>query len=224
MSPEQVRGEKVEPASDIFSLGSVLYEMVTGRRAFLGKSATETLASILKDDPPAAAESGISTPPDLDRVVERCLAKSPAQRFHSAHDLAFALGSLSSSAGEHKPATAPIAINRVGIRAAIAALVVILAGAGFYFWRSRAGGNIDSLAVLPFVNAGGSEDAEWLSDGITESLIHNLFEVPNLKVMSRNAVFRYKGKETDVREAARELGVRAVLTGRIVERGGGAIR
>ncbi len=81
MSPEQVRGEKVEPAGDIFSLGSVLYEMVTGRRAFLGKSATETLASILKDDPPATAESGMFTLPDLDRVVERCLAKSPAQRF-----------------------------------------------------------------------------------------------------------------------------------------------
>ncbi len=127
---------------------------------------------------------------------------------------------MSSSAGEQKPAAAPNAINRVGIGAAIAALVLSLAGAGYYFWRSHAAGNIDSLAVLPFVNAGGGEDAEWLSDGITESLIHNLFEVPNLKVMSRNVVFRYKGKETDVREAARQLGVRAVLTGRIVERGG----
>jgi serine/threonine protein kinase len=99
MSPEQVRGEKAEATSDIFSLGCVLYEMVTGRRAFSGKSVTDTMAAILKDEPPAVADSGHSSSPDLDRVIERCLAKNPAQRFHSAHDLAFALRSLSSSTG-----------------------------------------------------------------------------------------------------------------------------
>jgi len=95
-----------------------------------------------------------------------------------------------------------------------------LAAAGFYLWRNRASGNIDSLAVLPFANAGGGADADWLSDGITESLIDSLVQLPSLKVMSRNAVFRYKGEETDAREAARQLGVRAILTGRIVERTG----
>jgi eukaryotic-like serine/threonine-protein kinase len=107
MSPEQVRGEKVGTSSDIFSLGCMLYEMVTGRRAFIGKSATDTMAAILKDEPPALADSGNSTAPDLDRVIERCLAKNPAQRFHSAHDLAFALRSLSSSPGEQKSVSAP---------------------------------------------------------------------------------------------------------------------
>jgi serine/threonine-protein kinase len=220
MSPEQVRGENVTAASDIFSLGCVLYEMLTGQRAFSGKSAIETMAAILKDEPPPVADSGHSSSPELDRVIERCLAKNPAQRFHSAHDLAFALRSLSSSTGQPGPVAPQLLNRRVPMVTAIVALVLILAAAGFYFSRSRAGAKIDSLAVLPFVNTSGSPDADWLSDGITESLIDNLIQVPSLKVMSRNAVFRYKGKETDAREAARQLGVRAVLTGRIVEHAG----
>ena len=153
-------------------------------------------------------------------MIERCLAKNPEQRFHSAHDLAFALRSLSSSTGMQAQGIAPSRIARGRVAAGIAALVLILAAAGFYFWSNRASRNIDSLAVLPFVNAGGGADADWLSDGITESLIDSLVQVPSLKVMSRNAVFRYKGKDTDAREAARQLGVRAVLTGRVVERTG----
>src|SRR5262249_30865175 len=152
MSPEQVRGEKAEPASDIFSLGCVLYEMVTGRRAFSGKSATETLAAILKEEPAPLADSGRATAPELDRVVERCLAKNPAQRFHSAHDLAFALESLSSSTAQQAPAPVNARPGFWGATAtAGAALVLILVSAGFYYWHTRADA-IDSLAVLPFVN------------------------------------------------------------------------
>jgi len=107
------------------------------------------------------------------------------------------------------------------LRTAVAAIafLAILAGAGWFFWRNHAGQSIDSLAVLPFVNAGGSSDTEYLSDGIAESLMNSLAELPNLKVMSRNAVFRYKGKEADARAVGRELGVRAVLQGRVTERG-----
>jgi serine/threonine protein kinase/tetratricopeptide (TPR) repeat protein len=219
MSPEQVRGEKAGAASDIFSLGCVLYEMVTGRRAFSGKSVTDTMAAVLKDEPPALADSGHSSSPDLDRVIERCLAKDPALRFHSAHDLAFALRSLSSSTGMQAQGSAPSRIGRWRLAAGIAALVLILAAAGFYFWRSRASRSIDSIAVLPFVNASGGADADWLSDGITESVIDSLSGLPNLKVMSRSAVFRYKGKDADPRAAGKELGVRAVLVGRITQRG-----
>jgi eukaryotic-like serine/threonine-protein kinase len=217
MSPEQVRGQKAEAASDIFSLGCALYEMASGRRAFSGESATDTMAAILKEEPSALADSGKQISPELERVIERCLAKNPAQRFHSAHDLAFALRGLSSSAAERSLAAPPR--RRRGLAAAIVALLLILAAAGFYFWRNRASESIDSLAVLPFVNASGSPDADYLSDGITESLINSLSQLPNLKVMSRSAVFRYKGKEPDARAAGRELGVRAVLTGRIVQRG-----
>jgi eukaryotic-like serine/threonine-protein kinase len=120
MSPEQVRGETVEAASDIFSLGCVLYEMVTGRRAFIGKSSTDAMAAILRDEPAAIADSGKPSSPDLDRIIERCLAKIPAQRFHSARDLAFALRSLSSSsAAVHKPVASPA---RIGRRVSTAAL------------------------------------------------------------------------------------------------------
>jgi TolB-like protein len=98
-------------------------------------------------------------------------------------------------------------------------MLAILAGAGWFFWRSRTGQSIDSLAVLPFVTAGGNPDAEYLSDGIAESLMDSLSELPNLKVMSHSAVFRYKGKEADPHAVGRELGVRAVLMGRITQRG-----
>jgi len=219
MSPEQVRGDKAEAASDIFSLGCVLYEMVTGCRAFSGKSATDTMASILRDEPPAATDSGQSSSAELDRVIERCLAKNPAQRFHSAHDLAFALRSLSSSAGEQQAIAAPLRISLGRVAAAIV-LGLILAAAGFYFWRIRPSRKIDSLAVLPFVNMSGTADTDYLSDGITESLIDNLSELPDLKVMSHSAVFRYKSKEIDPRVVGRELGVRAVLTGSVTQHGG----
>jgi eukaryotic-like serine/threonine-protein kinase len=216
MSPEQVRGEKARVPSDIFSLGCVLYEMVTGQRAFTGKSASDILAAILKEEPPALADSGKPSAPEFDRVIERCLEKNPAQRFHSAHDLAFALRSLSTMAGER---TAPPRLKRRMVAVSMMAAILILAGAGFYYWNSRAEQSIDSLAVLPFVNSSGSPDADYLSDGITESLMDSLSELPNLKVMSQSAVFRYKGKDADARAVGRELGVRAVLTGRIVQRG-----
>jgi serine/threonine protein kinase/tetratricopeptide (TPR) repeat protein len=221
MSPEQVRGEKAEAASDLFSLGCVLYEMVTGHRAFSGKSAGDTMAAILKEDPPSIADSGKPVPAELDRVIERCLAKEPGQRFHSAHDLAFALKGMLSVAGE-KPLAAEPSPPRAWLHVAIwtaAAVLAILAAAGFFYWRNRAGQSIDSLAVLPFANMGSNPDADYLSDGITDSLIDSLSELPNLKVMSRSAVYRYKGKDADVKTVGRELGVRAVLTGRIVQRG-----
>jgi serine/threonine-protein kinase len=219
MSPEQVRGEKAQASSDVFSLGCVLYEMVSGRRAFTGKSSSDTLAAILKEEPPALADSGKPAPPEFQQLIERCLAKNPAQRFHSAHDLAFALRSMSSAAGMHKAALPPAGFSRRALASSIAIAILILAAGGFYYWRNRAGQGIDSLAVLPFVNSSGSPDTDYLSDGITESLMDSLSQLPNLKIMSHDAVFRYKGKNADARAAGRELGVRGVLTGRIVQRG-----
>jgi len=217
MSPEQVRGLKVEAWSDIFSLGCVLYEMVTGHRAFSGKMATDVMVATLKEEPAPVADSGKVSSPELDRVIERCLAKNPVQRFHSARDLAFALRGMAVSSAEHKPA-APPALTRA-VTMSVAAAVLVLALAGLYFWRGRTEQSIDSLAVLPFANVGGNEDTEYLSDGITESLIDSLSELPDLRVMSRSAVFRYKGKEADPQTAGKALGVRAVLTGRITQRG-----
>lgn len=120
MSPEQVRGEKAQASSDVFSLGCVLYEMVSGRRAFTGKPSSDTLAAILKEEPPALADSPKPIPPEFQRVIERCLAKNPAQRFHSAHDLAFALRSVSDPAGESKAAL-PAGFSRRALAGSIIA-------------------------------------------------------------------------------------------------------
>jgi serine/threonine protein kinase/Tfp pilus assembly protein PilF len=234
MSPEQVRGERADASSDIFSLGCVLYEAVTGRRAFSGNSVADTMAAILKEDPPPIADTGKQAPGELERVIHRCLAKNPAQRFHSAHDLAFALRGMLSISGENlatgpgsqhgspgSPSESQSGARGSTVRAyaAIAVAAAILIAAGVFYWRSHAAQSIDSLAVLPFANIGGNPDAEYLSDGITESLMDSLSELPNLKVQSRSAVSRYKGKDPDARSVGRELGVRAILTGRITQRG-----
>jgi TolB-like protein len=103
---------------------------------------------------------------------------------------------------------------------AAVALLAALGAAGWFYGRSgRSGETIDSLAVLPFVNSSGDPNTEYLSDGITESLINSLSQLPNLKVMSRDSTFRYKGKEKDAQTVGRELGVRAIFTGRITQRG-----
>ena len=208
MSPEQVRGEPADAPSDIFSLGCVLYEAVTGRRAFAGKSAGDTMAAILKENPLPIAETGNQAPAELERVIDRCLAKNPAQRFHSANDLAFALKGALSGASEKTVAAWGRHRTRLRMSLAVAA-TVILAVAGLFYWRSHTAKGIDSIAVLPFANTGANPDTEYLSDGITESLMGSLSELPNLKVMSHSAVFRYKGKQPDVRAVGRELGVRA---------------
>jgi hypothetical protein len=106
----------------------------------------------------------------------------------------------------------------IAVGAAI--IFVAMAAVGIWYWRGRAGApQIESIAVIPFSNAGGSADADFLSDGLTESLISSLTHVPQLKVKSRNSVFRYKGKDVDVQKVGKELTVDALLTGRVVQHG-----
>jgi eukaryotic-like serine/threonine-protein kinase len=214
MSPEQVRGQATDHRSDLFAFGASLYEMLTGRRAFRGNSAVETMNAILKDEPPVISASRPGLSPALDRVVRRCLEKSPAERFQSASDLAFALKDESvSGAVEVSP---PVSGRRwrhtLWATACVAAVLLV-----FLYRKGR--GPIDSLAVLPFANASADPETEYLSDGITESLINNLSQLTDLRVIARASVFRYKGKDQNPHEIARELGVRAVVTGRVTQRG-----
>ncbi len=137
MSPEQVRGQQADHRSDIFSFGSILYEMLTGRRAFHGDSGVETMSAILKEEPALLASGSPSLPPGIERVVRHCLEKSREERFQSASDLAFALESLSSistasGVARALPVGAPARLRRLA--AAAAALAVVAAAA--YFWAA----------------------------------------------------------------------------------------
>ena len=219
MSPEQARGKLADARSDIFSFGAILYEMLSGKRAFHGDSAADTLSAILMKDPPDLSLAAQSVSPGLERVVRHCLEKAPEQRFHSAHDLAFDLESLSDvlSAPAASQASGGKRFLRarwqaVGVAAAVALVAAVL-------WLRPRGGKIDSIAVLPFVNAGADPNGEYLSDGITESIINGLSRLPQLHVAARSTVFRYKGREADPQKAGRELNVRAVLSGRVLQRG-----
>ncbi|MBI2681369.1 MAG: protein kinase [Candidatus Solibacter usitatus] len=184
MSPEQIRGEPVQPTSDIFSLGCVLYEMVTGGRAFIRPSAAETLAAILRDDVPDT-ECGRQTPAEFQRLIARCLDKNQGNRFQSARDLAFRLKEI--AAGPESPGMHENAV--------------------------------ESLAVLPFANAGADPETEYLGDGIAESIINNLSQIGKLRVAARTTVARCKGRDGEPQAVGRDLGVGAVLTGKVVQRG-----
>ncbi len=240
MSPEQASGRDVDFRSDQFSLGAVLYEMATGMRAFRGDSSIAILAAILRDEPEPISRLNSKMPAPLTWVVQRCFAKDPAERYASTQDLAGLLRDLLEhaadgssvvavaeiSAASRASATAQIAAPPVAARwrpsrttalVAGGALLLALTVAGWI--QLRGGGHaIDSLAVLPFVNASKDSDTEYLGDGLTESLIDQMSRVPSLKVMARTTVFRFKGT-ADPQEAGRTLGVGALLTGTVSRQG-----
>ncbi|MFN2384720.1 MAG: protein kinase [Thermoanaerobaculia bacterium] len=217
MSPEQVRGGKADPRSDIFSLGCVIYEMVTGRRAFSGESAAETLVGILREEPKDPADLAPDAPESLARIVRRCLYKDPERRFQSACDLSFSLRDvLTSGAAERTPRRTrnrPILLSTVAVVAALGALLLLSRGS----LTSPAAPPSRSLAVLPFANARGDPQEQYFSDGMSESLINSLSQLPRLRVLARTTSFQYRG--ADPRTAGRELKVEAVVTGTVSGRG-----
>jgi len=201
MSPEQALGHKIDQRSDLFSLGVVIYEMLTGRLPFDGSSTTEIIDSIIHKEPIAIARFNYDVPPELERIARKCLEKDRQRRYQTAREVSTDLRNLRRDGGPGE------ATNASGT------------GKSQPGRRSRSRKAIDSLAILPLVNASGDPDAEYLSDGITESIINTLSQLPKLRVMARSTVFRYKGGEVDPQVVGRELGVRAVLTGRVLQRG-----
>jgi serine/threonine-protein kinase len=231
MSPEQVRGQPVDARSDLFSFGCVLYEAVTGVRAFQRDTGAETMTAILHDEPPDLSGSGRPVPAELGRIIRQCLAKNPNQRLHSARDLALGLRASASDPHLHRvPPARPFARRLVA--ASAAALLIGAIAASVYFLNKNqnpsgvpapsAGAKaIESVAVLPFENQGGDPKTEPFSEGIPETVIHRLsrMRLPDLKVRSLLSVSHYKGRKPDLEEIRRELRVGAVVTGRVQQPG-----
>lgn len=193
MSPEQARGDDVDARTDLFSLGVVLHEMATGMPAFPGNTSAVIFEAIL-NRPPAALDR---IHPELARIIGKALEKDRLLRYQNAGDIRTDLLRLKrDSESGRTPAAA-----HTGPRPA----------------RARKG--IDSIAVLPLVNASGNEDAEYLSEGIAESLINSLSQMGSLRVAQPQKSFRYRSAEVDLQQAARELGVQRIVTGRLLLRG-----
>jgi eukaryotic-like serine/threonine-protein kinase len=208
MSPEQARGEGVDGRSDVFSFGAVLYEMATGRQAFGGKPTAVVLHSILAEEPTPVRSLNPQIPPDLERIIRKALQKDREMRYQSASDLREDLKGLKREleSGRITPGTStPPPLTNVGSVAGVS--------------RKRSARAIRSMAVLPFVNENRDSNIDYLTDGITETIIHALAEVPKLRIQARSTVFRFKSRVDDPQGIGRELNVQAVLTGRMLQRG-----
>ncbi len=271
MSPEQAQGKitQIDHRSDIFSFGCILFESITAQKAFAGKDAIESLNKIIREPTPPISNFNPTAPADLQRIVRRCLAKDPDDRYQTIKDVAIELKEVrrevqDSAAGEtreratssddaktwHSEATlvqssaastsppstsqttrassAEFIVSEIKRHKTatmiVAGLVVVAVAVTAFAIRSylHAGSTeaaIESIAVIPFVNQNKDPSTEWISDGLTEGIINSMTQLPNLRVIARSSVFRYKGKETDPVTVGKDLGVRAVLTGRLMQRG-----
>jgi TolB-like protein/tetratricopeptide (TPR) repeat protein len=232
MAPEQIRGARADARTDIFALGTMLYEMATGARPFQGESSADLMAAILREDPPPLETARPSLPPRFARIVGRCLEKDPKRRVQSAIDLRDELKALAEDLRAAAPSTpavaaAPPAARRPGMGVVVAAVAVI-ALAAVVVWltmwppaRSSSGSvpAIMSIAVLPFDNMNRDPSQDYFVEGVHEALITDLAKLGTLKVASRNSVMRYKGHTRSLKEVARELGVDALIQGSVLRDG-----
>jgi serine/threonine protein kinase len=227
MSPEQARGEPLDRRTDLFSFGAVLYEMATGRMAFGANTSALIFDAILHKAPMSPVRINPELPTELEHIINKALEKDPAMRYQHAADILSDLKRLRRDSSSAQVEAVPARREKPSIfrkrwawLLGSAVLVVILSVLGWLGSRSRGTPReISSVAVLPFANLSGNPDTEYLSDGITESLINDLSRLPKLAVMSRSSVFRYKGRDVELQKIAKDLKVEAVITGRVSQRG-----
>jgi eukaryotic-like serine/threonine-protein kinase len=224
MSPEQAAGKTLDARSDIFSLGAVLYEMLSGRQPFAGATELEVLQKIQHHAPEPL---GADVPPTLRMVVEKAIEKNPADRYQTMQEMVIDLRRLVRQSAEVE---APItARKRSYLPYAGAAIVILAALVAGLWWRSASRPSaagfapIRSIAVLPLQNLSRDPDQEFFSDGTTEALISSLAQLRSIDVISRTSVMRFKGTTKSVPDIGRELGVDAIVEGS-VQRAGGRVR
>jgi serine/threonine protein kinase len=220
MSPEQVRAKELDARTDLFSFGAVLYEMATGALPFRGESSGVTFKAILDGTPTSAVRLNPEVPTELERIINKCLEKDRNLRYQHASEIRTDLQRLKRDTESTKVAgiatgDKQLKSGKLWIALAACITAIGLVSGGAWYLRSSRAAQIDSIAVLPFTNVTGDTSTDYLSHGITESLIASLTHVPELKVKSRNSVFRYKGKDVDVQKAGNDLKVSALVSGRV---------
>jgi serine/threonine protein kinase/Tfp pilus assembly protein PilF len=259
MSPEQAKGLAVDERTDIFSFGVVMYEMLTGRKAFEGETPMDVIGAILHKEPIPIRQLIPEADPEVERIINKLLRKNPNERYQTVKDVLIDLKDVrrelefqdklraTPASSREKPNTSsptvtPVATAQTSSSAEyivaeikkrkfglVTVAVLLLAAVGiFYFVALRRSSSslspadnlpIASIAVLPFQNKSADQETEYLSDGLAESLIYGLSQLPDLKVSPTSSVFRYKGKDMDPIKIGSELGVNAVMTGRVAQHG-----